>query len=124
MKRIYRILGVVAVIAVGMTVALYASNPLRRSDDSVREWLLEKVPIGSDIGTLRSVAEREGWRVNGEWSGHQPHADWGGVDGDTVVWIYLGGYRNVFRVDFDSFWAFDENDELTAIATRRMVDAF
>ena len=123
MKRIYRILAVLVAIAIGTTAVLYASNPLRRSDEAVREWLLEKAPIGSDLETLRSVADREGWRVNGEWAGHQPHSDWGGVDGDTVVWIYLGGYRNVFRTDLDSFWAFDENDRLTAIATRRMVDA-
>jgi len=117
-----KVVGVaVGAIAVA-SVALLASNPLRRSDDAVHRWLLTNVPIGSDLATLQAVAKREGWRIKGTWPGHQPHSDWGGIDGDTVAWIYLGGYRNVLSTDVDSFWAFDGSGKLLDVRTRRMTD--
>jgi hypothetical protein len=122
MEPNHKVVGVaVGVIAVA-GVALLASNPLRRSDDSIHRWLLKNVPIGSDLATLQAVAKRKGWRINGTWQGHQPHSDWGGIDGDTVAWIYLGGYRSVLVTDIDSFWAFDEGGKLLDVHTRRMTD--
>jgi hypothetical protein len=100
-----------------------ASNPLRGSDEAVQAWLLDAVPIGSSIEDLEMVAELEGWRINSKWDGGTPHSNWGGVEGDKVVWIYLGGYQSVFRTDLDSFWAFDDSAGLTDVTTRRMTDA-
>ena len=110
------------VVLVAITVAL-ASNPLRSSDEAVQAWLLEAVPIGSSIDDLERIAQLRGWRINSKWDGGTPHSNWGGVEGDKVVWIYLGGYRNIFRTDLDSFWAFDESSGLTDVTTRRMTDA-
>ncbi|BBA31989.1 hypothetical protein sS8_0019 [Methylocaldum marinum] len=115
-------ISVLGTLAISIVVL---SNPLRRSDDAVQSWLLSRVPVGSEIDLLMSAAQENDWRVNGVWEGNRPesHTDWGGIDGATVVWIYLGGYRNVFRTDLDSFWAFDEAGQLVAVKTRRMTDA-
>ena len=115
----------IAVLSVGVIGASFVSlsNPLRRSDESVREWLLESVPVGSSEETLMAVAEQKGWTVNSVWDGYSLHSDWGGIDGSRVAWIYLGGYRNLFRTDLDSFWAFDESGRLMDVKTRRMTDA-
>ena len=117
-------LGIAVLSLVAAPVVIF-SNPLRRSDEAVRSWLLAEVPVGSGIEHLLSVAHQKGWRVNGTWEGNRPesHSDWGGIDGATVVWIYLGSYWNVFRTDLDSFWAFDEAGRLVDVETRRMTDA-
>lgn len=115
-------LPVIAFVLIAAAVAVI-SNPLRRSDEAIRTWLLNSVPAGSSIEHLTSVAGERGWRVKSGWDGTQPQADWGGIDGAHIVWVYLGGYRNIFRTDLDSFWSFDENGRLVDVKTRRMTDA-
>jgi hypothetical protein len=122
MKQVWRAAAVLILLA-AIAAAVLLSNPLRRSDDAVQRWLLEAAPIGSKLEDLERVAEEKGWRIEGMWNGYTPHSGWGGIDGDKIVWIYLGGYRNLFRTDLDSFWAFDESGRLTGVVSRRMTDA-
>ena len=109
-------------LALVATAGAVFSNPLRRSDEAIHTWLLKSVPPGSDIKYLMSVADQKGWKVNSVWNGDHLHADWGGIDGARIAWVHLGGYRNVFRTDLDSFWAFDETGHLIDVKTRRMTD--
>ena len=109
-----------SIVIIGLI--LFASNPLRWPDVAVHRWLLINVPVGSDLNHLQKIAAKKGWQVNGVWSGNQPHADWGGINGATVAWIYLGGYQGVLRADLDSFWAFDERGHLVDVHIRRMID--
>jgi hypothetical protein len=112
------VIGVLAVVAI-VTMGL---NPLRWPDFAVHGWLLRSVPVGSSQSHLLEVAKTNGWRVNGSWPGHQPHSDWGGIDGATVVWVYLGEYQGLLRTDLDSFWAYDEKGNLADVRIRRMMD--
>jgi hypothetical protein len=123
MKNYTKILALVTLVFAITTVASSAANPLRKSDRAVHRYLLESVPVGSTLETLRAVAAQKGWRINGTWEGHAAHSDWGGIDGQTVAWVYLGGYRNFFQTDLDSFWAFDESGKLVDVVTRRMTDS-
>ena len=123
MKRHFKILAVATLIVATASVATVAGNPLRRSDQAVHRYLLKNVPVGSTFETLKSVAAQKGWRINGTWNGHVAHSDWGGIDGHTIAWVYLGGYRHLFQTDLDSFWAFDENGKLVDVITRRMTDS-
>jgi hypothetical protein len=100
----------------------WLSNPLRWPQPAVHAWLLWKVPVGSSQSQLRKAALATGWRVDGAWPGNVPNSNWGGVDGATIVSVYLGGFRSFLRVDLDSFWAFDEHDQLVDVRIRRMVD--
>jgi hypothetical protein len=109
------------IVILGFT--LWISDPLRWPQSAVHAWLLWKVPVGSNEKQLQQMASTTGWRVNGTWPGHQPHSDWGGIDGATIVWAYLGGYRTILRADLDSFWAFDEHGRLVDVRIRRMIDA-
>ena len=124
MKRHTKILALFAVVVAVTTVATSAANPLRRSDQAVHRYLIENVPVGSTLEALESVAAQKGWRINGTWEGHTTHSDWGGIDGHIVAWVYLGGYRNFFQTDLDSFWAFDESGKLVDVVTRRMTGRF
>jgi hypothetical protein len=123
-KKLWLSIAILSLVVVAVAVVSY-SNPLRRSDERLHSWLLTEVPVGSNMERLLSVAQQNEWRVNGTWEGNRPesHSDWGGIDGATVVWIYLGGYWNIFRTDIDSFWAFDEASHLVEVKTRRMTDA-
>ena len=103
--------------------ALWISNPLRWPQPAVHAWLLWKVPVGSSEKQLDQIASVTGWHVNGTWPGRRPHSDWGGIDGATIVWVYLGGYRTILRADLDSFWAFDEHGRLVDVRIRRTIDA-
>ena len=123
MKRVGLSAAAVLVLVVAAIMFALASNPLRGSDNARRAWLLELVPMGSSIEGLERVAQLKGWQIDSKWDGGTPHSNWGGVEGDKVVWIYLGGYHNIFRTDIDSFWAFDESTGLTDLTTRRMTDA-
>ena len=123
MKRYTKILALATFILVATTTISVAGNPLRKSDRAVHRYLLENVPVGSTLETLKAVAAQKGWRINSTWDGYTEHSDWGGIDGHTVAWVYLGGYRNFFQTDLDSFWAFDEDGKLVDVVTRRMTDS-
>ena len=104
-------------------ILIYATNPLLLPDYGVHKWLLWEVPPGATVEDLKRVAQARGWKINNSWRGDLPGANWGGISGATVVWIYLGGYRILFRTDLDSFWAFDSSGRLIDVRTRRMTDA-
>jgi hypothetical protein len=123
MRSHTKILALVTFALAGATAIGVAGNPLRKPDGEVHRYLLENVPVGSSLDTLKAVAAQKGWRINGTWDGYTEHSDWGGIDGHTVAWVYLGGYRNFFRTDLDSFWAFDESGKLLDVVTRRMTDS-
>jgi hypothetical protein len=122
MKRSTKLAALATVVVAVAAISVLLLNPLRRSDASVHAYLLKQVPPGSTLDALRSVAQREGWVIKNTW-GHGPHSDWGGIDGATVAWIYLGGYWNLLRTDLDSFWAFDEHGKLIDVRIRRMTDS-
>ena len=108
-------LAIIAIVVLG-------TNPLRWSDNAVHDWVLRKVPVGSSQHQLRAVANTKGWRIEGSWKGYQAHSDWGGIDGATVVHVYLGHYQGLLRADLDSFWAFNENGTLDGVRIRRTFD--
>jgi hypothetical protein len=103
-------------------VVNHALNPLRWSDENLREWLLEKVPAGSSVARLTSVAGQEGWKIIGSWE-HAESLNWPQIQGDLVVRVHLGNYRGLFLVAADSYWVFDESDRLIAIRLEQTADA-
>jgi hypothetical protein len=112
-----------AVVGVLLAAVVYcSSNPLRRSDEALQQWLLKKVPMGSDMKDLKVIAAQQGWQLSSIWEGNE-HPDWVGIEGNTVVRVYLGGYRTVFRTEVGSFWAFDRSGRLIGVRIDKSVDA-
>ena len=110
-------------LAVVVLVAL-AANPLRWPEPAMRRWLFRKAPLGTSLAEFERVVAREHWHEDGRWRGSAPHAEWGGITGDVVVEVTIGGFRGPpFRVDVDSFWAFDRDGRLVGMTTRRTIDA-
>ncbi len=48
------------------------TDPLRRSDTEVREWLPKKAPIGSSFEQVRAVAIRDKWEIAFEYPFNAP----------------------------------------------------
>ena len=95
------LIGFAVAIAAALAVAtVLLANPLRKSDESLRLYLLQKVPMGSSIDTLQTVAMREGWRFDGT-SKFRPHS---GTE-VTNAWVVLGEFRSK---EVDSHWSFDD----------------
>jgi hypothetical protein len=99
------VMGFAAAAAVATAVALAVAipllgNPLRKSDESLHRYLLQKVPMGSSLENLQTVAAREGWRFDGT-SKSRPH---GGAE-VTDAWVVLGEFRSK---EVDSHWSFGD----------------
>jgi hypothetical protein len=100
----------------------HALNPLRWSNDNLRQWVLEKVPAGSDVDRLKSVANEHDWQVDTIWEGGKVPA-WTEVESETVVRVHLGGYWALFQTEVGSYWIFDENGRLQDVRIERFADS-
>ena len=100
-RRSALLIGFATALTLAVAVALlFPANPLRRSDESLRRYLLQKVPMGSSLETLQAVATREGWKFDGTSKFLPP-----GEKEMTVAWVVLGEYESR---EVDSHWAFDD----------------
>src|ERR1700687_2561383 len=61
-KTVFFILAL-CVFGIGARTFVVVTDPLRRSDAEVREWLLKKTPLGSSFEQVRAVAIRNDWKI-------------------------------------------------------------
>ena len=88
-KAVVAILAIV-LLSIGARTLVVVTDPLRRSDADIREWLLKKTPIGSSFEEVRAVAIRDDWKITYEdpFNPRQP------VVGERVVRFEIGHYRS------------------------------
>lgn len=98
-------------------------TPLRLGDAALQRWVEYRVPMRTDIVRARELIRASGWDLRGEWAQSEPSIDYGTRKGSRVIYVYLGHYHSVFRVDVDAFFGFDRSGELVEVHIRRMVDA-
>jgi hypothetical protein len=107
-------------------------NPLIRSDERVREYVLKHIPLGTDMQEAIRIAERKrgwGFRSVSENFGivirHSGPKLASIFEDETIgvksMSIYLGEYYSIwpFGAVVVAFFAFDENDKLIEIAIRK-----
>jgi hypothetical protein len=128
----YVLIAVSAVIIIA--VAILLSNPLRRSEESIRSNMLKLTPIGTSMEDVINVIENnKNWKIrytfdNGySMLGGRPSGPYYGDDG-TIVGVksidaHIGEYRTIFATDVLIFYAFDENLKLINIAVRKDTDS-
>ena len=113
MKRKVAILSVVCLLALA---TFLASNPLRRSEASIRSWLERTTPFGSKLPDVQSEATRRGWY----------HPNLQGSDGrtsGTYIRGELGDYQGFpFQTSVTVFWEFDASNQLTNIRVWKTTD--
>jgi hypothetical protein len=114
------IIALSSLIACGGAITFYASNPLRRTDTSVRRWLEKMTPVGSSLSEVEAVATRRGWFPDRRPGGHAGMWRFS----DTYVSVHLGEYQGLpWRTDVTAFWEFDPSNRLTNIHIWRTIDA-
>ena len=110
-------------------VALYIFlNPLRRSEISIRKYLLNQTPLGTTFSAVRDYVEAEGWGVtmSSTRSGYirrdiKPSV----VVGSQYLRTSIGEYQGFpFAVDVTAFWGFDDDGELVDIWIWKTANGF
>jgi hypothetical protein len=107
---------IAVVICAVALIAFLASNPLRRSESSVRHWLEKTTPLGSSLADVQATATKRGWY----------HARSQGSDGHTTGAYLrgeLGDYQGFpFRTSVTVFWDFDASNRLADIRVWKTTD--
>jgi hypothetical protein len=114
---------IVLVVAIfALAIAAYsahiATDPLRRSNSEVREWLLEKVPLGSSFEDARAVAIKDHWTITFEVPFNAPSP----FMGERWIGYDVGHYGWPFPLHVTSKWRFMD-DKLVDIQIEKIGDA-
>ena len=133
---------VICCLAIGM---FFLCVPLARTDKGVCNYVLRKVPIGTSMEEVVTIAEKESWEIcamNNECglcindragcvsvaskdemiNGVQYKND--RIVGEKAMVIELGEFYGPFHTAVFAYLAFDENCELVEVSIRRDIDAF
>lgn len=107
-------LGLGALGVAGITAKL-SLNPLRHSDAEIREWVLQKTPLGSTRTEVMAVIAKEGWSGHSEFRG-TPEPERFVSGGVTFYGADLGSYQGFpWRCRADAFWNFSADDKVIGV---------
>ena len=110
-----------------VTSIIMLTNPLRKSQEDIRNMILSEIPLGTSINDVKSYNSKKNWELDYEWEGvpsknsedHYP-----AVKGSHIIGAYLGKYWGpLFRTDVDAFWGFNSSGKLIDFRIRKMTDA-
>ena len=110
MRRVVVVLLSLAVFAIVVANLIAARNPLRRSEDEIRQSILQKTPLGTSQQDVLRVIAREPWLG-------QPAA--GGVGTPATeknISAQLGSYQGFpWFCRVDAYWSFDDQLKLEGV---------
>jgi len=118
-RRILRVtLIVIGVLAIAGIATEMRSNPLRRSESEIRDWVLQKTPLGSTRSDVMAVIAKQGWQGHPEYRGAARRD----ISAHRVssYGADLGSYQGFpWRCRADAFWSFDADDRSTDLQVSR-----
>lgn len=145
MKKIfiYIVLGFLIVISIVFAIR-YLSNPLRKSEDKIRENILRLTPIGTNMEDVITIIQGDkkfgNVNISNEWGvvydkrlGRPTHyanfseelADNFEIIGEKCINVSVGHYSSLFAEIFvRAWWAFDENGELIDVIIEKDGNGF
>lgn len=91
-------------------------NPLRGTDDAIREWLLTETPVGLTSEEVREIARGRGW-----FDPFRQRSD--GITSGPYIRGELGGYWTVpVYIHVSAIWVFDSSNRLSTIRIWKTVE--
>ena len=116
---IFSFLGLILIVVI-VVIVIIASNPLRRSEKTMRKDILELAPIGSSMDDVIKVIEsNNSWKWKGYIApiGYPIDVNSSNINiGEKSIRAELGQYQGLrwsfLKVHVTVFWGFDENDKL------------
>ena len=120
---------------------LFITTPISRSNKSVREYVLDTIPLGTSYNdTTEIINSHDKWKFKYEYIDHGLilHDNYQAIDlsksyieeqdidviGEKMICIKLGEYYSPFYTVTFAYLAFNETDELIEVGIIRDVDAF
>jgi len=94
----------ILIITIGIAIiaGVVFSNPLRWSDEHIRNRFLQKTPLGTQFTDVKKYIEKAGWKISV-------------IDTEKSLSI-SGHYQDIpFRADVTVFWRFDKDLRLIDI---------
>jgi hypothetical protein len=131
------IVAIICVHIICINIIFPIFNPLRRSNEEIREMVLDILPVGTNLEVAIEIIENnEKWGFSYQekvqergyqmvkYNGVLRPSQRGGDDaiGVKSIRINIGDYKDFFKVSVLVFIAFDENDELIDVAIAKSVD--
>ena len=107
------------------------TNPLRKSEEQIKENILKIIPNGTDMDdVIKSIENNKKWKItwiNNEHGYGMAYGRPGEYYIDTVgvksIRSNVGHYSNLFITDVVVYWGFDEDLKLIDIAVRKDTDS-
>jgi hypothetical protein len=92
-------------------------NPLRKSEEKIKESILKLTPVGTSLEDVIKIIEN-----NKKWETRYISYEDGYLDpktravvGEKSIRAFVGEYRNFFVTSVSVFWGFDEDSKLIEI---------
>lgn len=115
MKKKWKISGLVLLPLI-VVVAIIFSNPLRRSEESIRSKLLKELPIGTQLSTVHQYIIEKEWEVgsvNENTGFYDQRTRPASVVGEKSIRASMGDYQDIpFKANVTVFWGFDKDSRL------------
>ncbi len=126
-RKMIKYVLVIFVIIVMFSILIEFLNPLRRSDEKIREEILDVTPIGSSIeDVIRVIENKKNWKWNGRVQPNGFSKTIAGrpttVVGSQSIRVFVGEYRNIFATTVTVFWGFNENSKLIDVWVWKTTD--
>ncbi len=125
---------IIVLITAIINVTIIVKNPLRKSNEQIRNMLLTIFPKGSKMDytiekirsdykswTIRTISNEYGYGVD---SNGIPTEDGTIYVGNKYIRVYLGKYFNPFETGVVVFLGFDRDSNLIEVSVRKDTDSF
>lgn len=133
MKKKILITFLILTVLIVLGAVKFMLNPLTKSEEQIREKLLEETPFGTHmedvikyIGSKKKLSKKK-WEVT--YISHEhgfthqrvyPRR----IVGEKSIRASLGDYGIIFETNVTVFWGFDENSKLIDIWVWKTIDSF
>lgn len=143
-KCIIIIIAAIVIIPALLFGGLLLFVPISRSNNSVRNYVLGEIPMGTSWDNAVEIIEKKQWQIEEADLECGLHINYGAgnaqfassnemlnglenadvrIVGSKAMFVELGEYYGPFNTIVFAYLAFNENDELAEVVIRRDIDS-